>query len=130
MPHVVATDLPVLDHAEIVDSLIGSGESVVVLADVRAVEDIQRCDLALSVGEAKCGADQGAIGIIAEIASPEGLLALPGFSGRSSRLRGVAWNSLGFCRALGCEEGSAVAQHAYFQFVIGARAAGLPVSGA
>jgi citrate lyase subunit beta/citryl-CoA lyase len=63
--------------------------------------DVQRFGAALAVIEARRGLEDGALRIVAEIASGAGLLAISSLAGCSPRLDAIGWNGEAFARNLG-----------------------------
>ena len=124
--------LPVLSFREsgfqsLVDSVVADGATVVLLADCRGAEDLQRCDVGFSVAEAKAGRDAGSTSIVASIDSAIALMKMPELGGRSARLSGLSWNRAAFCSDIGCAPESPVVAHARASVVVAARAFGIPV---
>jgi citrate lyase beta subunit len=110
----------------VLDSLVGSGAGTVLLADCRGVEDLQRCDVALSVSEARAGRVMGDVRIVACLGSAEGVMRISTLGGKSARLAGLAWNPHAFSEDMACPADSAITEHALAQVLIAARAFGLP----
>jgi citrate lyase subunit beta/citryl-CoA lyase len=105
---------------------VASGAKCILLADCRGPEDLQRCDMALSVAEAGDGRDAGATLIVASLDSAAGLMQLSSLGGKSARLAGLTWNRAAFCDSIGCTHDSPVAGHARISIIIAARAFGVP----
>jgi citrate lyase beta subunit len=109
----------------VLDSIVGGGAEALLLADCRGVEDLQRCDVALSVAEARAGGPAGHVRIIASVDTAAGVMRMSGLGGKSVRLTGLAWNRQAFAADMACPADSAVADHAQAQVLIAARAFGL-----
>ena len=126
----VAALLPVVrpaDSAELPDIVRESDGGTLVLADCRSGMDLQRMHVQLSVVEARLGMVEGTIRIIASAAdSAVAVLGLPGYAGKSPRLAGLTWCRADLAADLGCDPQSATLEHARWQVVIAARAAGVP----
>lgn len=63
--------------------------------------DVQRFGASLAVIEARTGLEDGALRIVAEIASGVGLLAVSSLAGCSPRLDAIGWNGEAFARDIG-----------------------------
>jgi citrate lyase beta subunit len=121
-----AVDLRAAELIDDLDSIVRSGADRLLLSDCRGPTDLQKCDVLLSVTEARAGRPDGTISIVASAAdSAAGLLKLQSLGAKSRRLAGLTWNRTGFCADLGCAPDSAVAEQARIQVVIAARAAGV-----
>lgn len=105
---------------------VASGTKCILLADCRGSEDLQRCDMALSVAEASEARDAGATLIVASVDSAAALMQLSLLGGKSARLAGLTWNRAAFCDGIGCTHDSPVAGHARISVVVAARAFGVP----
>lgn len=128
---VVGMELPVVrprapDFQAAVDSIAAGGAELMLLADCRGVEDLQRCDVALSVAEAWAGREAGRVRIVAGVGSAAGVMGAAALGGKSARLAGLAWNRRAFTADMGCPADSAAVGHARVQVLIAARAFGLP----
>ncbi len=109
-----------------IDSLVAGGAETVLLADCRGAEALQRCDMALSVAEARAGRDAGSVGIIAAIDSAAGVMRIALLHGKSARLKGLAWDRQAFSADMACPVDSAIVDHAWAQLLVAARAFHLP----
>jgi citrate lyase beta subunit len=109
-----------------IDSLIASGAGTVLLADCRGAETLQRCDMALSVAEARAGRVAGEVRIIAGMESATGVIGIATLGEKSARLTGLAWSPQAFCADMACPVDSAITDHAWAQVLIFARAFHLP----
>jgi citrate lyase beta subunit len=103
-----------------------SGAKCILLADCRGPEELQRCDIALSVAEAGEARDAGTILIVASMDSAAALMQLSSLGGKSARLAGLTWNRAAFCDSIGCTHDSPVAGHARISVVVAARAIDVP----
>lgn len=123
--------LPVIGISEIdsLASILSQPDcGKIVLSDCRGGVDLQRCDIALSVAEARLGLPEGETGIIASACdTAAGYLALGTFAGKSLRLAGLTWNRTDFSVNLRCDVQSEMAELARMQLVIAARAADVDV---
>jgi citrate lyase beta subunit len=124
-------DLPVArlraeDFQVALDWIVGEGAGSLLLADCRGVEDLQRCDVALSVAEARAGCEAGHVRIVAGVDSAAGVTQVAALGGKSARLAGLAWNGRAFADDMTCAADSAIVDHARMQVMIAARAFGLP----
>lgn len=108
------------------DSLLASGVETILLADCRGAETLQRCDMALSVAEARAGRESGGVRIIAGIESAAGVMQVAALGGKSARLAGLAWNRRAFLADMPSAPDAAIADHAQRQILIAARAFDLP----
>jgi citrate lyase subunit beta/citryl-CoA lyase len=109
-----------------IDSLVASGAETVLLADCRGGDALQRCDMALSVAEARAGRDPGSVGIVAAIDSAAGVMRIATLDRKSTRLKGLAWDRQAFSADMACPMDSAIIDHAWAQVLVAARAFHLP----
>lgn len=115
------------DFQAVLDKIAADGADCLLLANCRGADDLQRCDIGLTVAEARAGRMAGAIGIIAGIAdSAIGLMRARTLGGKSARLRAVTWNRASFCADVGCRLDSTIAEHARIEVLVTARALALP----
>jgi citrate lyase beta subunit len=114
------------DFQAALDSIVGDGAEWLLLADCRGVEDLQRCDVALAVAEARAGRMMGHMRIIAGVESAAGLMQVSALGGKSARLAGLAWDRQAFADDMMCAAGSPIVEHAWVQVLLAARAFGLP----
>lgn len=124
---VPAISMRMADYQAELVPIVADGADIVLLADCRGAADLQKCDVALAVAEARAGRGWGDVKIIASMDSPAGLLGLPTLGARSPRLAGLTWNRAAFCAAMACEPDSAIAEQARIQLLVAARAFDLPV---
>src|SRR5690242_1498984 len=88
-------ELPVVrlrdaDFQPALDSLAATGAGTMLLADCQGVEDLQRCDVALAVAEARAGREPGHVRIVAGLESAAGVMQVSTLGGKSARLAGLA----------------------------------------
>ncbi|MBL0373014.1 hypothetical protein JJB09_13345 [Rhizobium sp. KVB221] len=120
VPVVSARDTVSLQALEL------GGAQAVVLTDCQGGDDLQACDVALAVLEARLGLRDGAIRIIASIAdSARGLMRATSLEGKSARLAGLCWNRASFAHDMGGSMADDIGELARMQVAISARSLGV-----
>jgi citrate lyase beta subunit len=107
-------------------AMVESSAEALILRGLRTADHVQKCDICISVAEARAGRREGLIAIVACVDSAAGLLAVSTLAGKSARLSAIAFDRAAVCADIGCNPDSALAEHAWMQFAVTARTLALP----